>query len=83
MFDGPDYPKSLDESLFESWFETGRASRIPYSYLLIVWDEVEGKYFPVFSESRGEIERFERYGESPVRQTLVAAYDLFSESRVG
>jgi hypothetical protein len=83
MFDGPDYPKSLDESLFESWFETGRASRIPYSYLLIVWDEVEGKYFPVFSESRAEIERFERYGGSPVRQTLVAAYDLYSESRIG
>jgi hypothetical protein len=83
VFNGPDYPKSLEESLFESWFAMGRASRIPYTYLLIVWDEVEEKYFPVFAESRNEIQDYERYGQSPVRQTLVAAYDLYSESRVG
>lgn len=83
MFHGPDFPQSLDESLFESWFERGRFSPIPYSYLMIIWDEVERSYFPVFAESRTEIQSYERYGESPVRQTMVAAYDLYSESRVG
>lgn len=83
MFDSPDYPKSLPESLFESWFDVGRSSKIPYSYLLIVWDEIEGRYIPVFAENRKEIEGFEKYGDSPARQLLVAAYDLYSESRVG
>lgn len=82
MFDSPDYPKSLPESLFDSWFEQGRSSRIPYAYLLIVWDEMEGKYRPVFVEKRIEIEGYEKYGQSPATQTLVAAYDLFSEGRI-
>lgn len=83
MFDSPDYPKTLDEALFDSWMEAGRTSKIPYAYLLIVWDEIEGKYFPVFVERRSEIDGYEKYGNSPVRQLLVAAYDLYSESRVG
>jgi hypothetical protein len=82
MFDSPDFPKSLDEALFESWFEVGRVSKISYAYLFILWDEVEGKYFPVFAEHRSEINGFEKYGDSPVRQVLVAAYDLYSGSRV-
>lgn len=82
MFDSPDYPKSLPESLFESWFEQGRSSRIPYAYLLIVWDEIEGNYLPVYVENRREIESYEKYGESPASQTLIAAYDLYSEGRI-
>ncbi|OYX17474.1 MAG: hypothetical protein B7Z16_10135 [Algoriphagus sp. 32-45-6] len=82
MFDSPEYPESLSESLFESWFEIGRNSIIPYAYLLIVWDEIEGKYLPVFVEERSDIISYEKYGESPATQTLVAAYDLFSEGRV-
>lgn len=83
MFDSPDFPKTLDEAVFDSWLEAGRASKIPYAYLLIVWDEIERKYFPVFVEKRGDIDSYEKYGDSPVRQLLVAAYDLYSESRVG
>lgn len=82
MFDSPEYPKSLPESLFESWFEIGRSSRIPYAYLLVIWDEIEGKYLPLFVEKRMDIDSYERYGESPATQTLVAAYDLYSEGRV-
>ncbi|MDI1324889.1 MAG: hypothetical protein PSV36_19250 [Algoriphagus sp.] len=82
MFDSPDFPQSLDEALFDSWLEIGRSSKIPYGYLLIVWDEIEGKYLPFFTEKRNEIEGYEKYGDSPARQLLVAAYDLYSESRV-
>jgi hypothetical protein len=82
MFDSTEYPKSLDEAVFDSWLEHGRASKIPYAYLLLVWDELDEKYFPVFIENRAEIDAFEKYGDSPVRQVLVAAYDLYSESRV-
>lgn len=82
MFDGPDYPKALDEALFESWLEMGREAKIPYTYLLVVWDEAESCYLPVFVENRSEIHSYEKYGTSPVRQLLVAAYDLYSESKI-
>ncbi|MDI1324881.1 MAG: hypothetical protein PSV36_19210 [Algoriphagus sp.] len=77
-----DFPQALDEALFDSWLETGRASKISFAYLLIVWDEIDGKYLPVFAENRSEVKGFEKYGNSPVRQLLVAAYDLHSESRI-
>jgi hypothetical protein len=82
MFDSPDYPKSLDEATFDAWLEEGRSNKIAYAYLLIVWDEVEEKYFPAYVESRSGIQQYERYGDSPARQLLVAAYDLYSESKV-
>lgn len=82
MFDGPEYPKPLDESLFDEWLEKGRSSKIPYIYMLLIWDELDGKYFPYFTEDRSEIQRYPRIGSSPTNQLLVAAYDLYSESRV-
>lgn len=82
MFDSIEYPKSLDEAVFDSWLERGRASKIPYAYLLLIWDELDEKYLPVYVENRAEIEIFEKYGHSPVRQVMVAAYDIYSESRI-
>lgn len=83
MFNCSEYPKPLDESRFNSWLEQGRASRIAYAYLLILWDELEGEYLPVYIERRDELFSYEKYGASPAQQVLVAAYDLYSESRVG
>jgi hypothetical protein len=83
MFNSSEYPKPLEESLFNTWLEQGRASRIPYAYLLIIWDELEGEYLPVYVEKRADLMSYEKYGTSPTQQLLVAAYDLFSESRVG
>lgn len=82
MFDGASFPKSLDEQLFENWLENGRQSRIPYAYLLIIWDDIEGEYQPVYIETREEIDGYDRYTNTPGRQLLVAAYDLYSESRI-
>ncbi|MBT0810731.1 hypothetical protein KIH41_05500 [Litoribacter ruber] len=83
MFDSPDYPKPLSESDFENWLEEGRNSPMPYSYLLIVWDELEARYIPVYVESREELQSYPKYGSSPERQSLIAAYDIYSESKVG
>lgn len=82
MFDGRDYPKSLDEALFETWLEKGRQSKISYAYMLVVWDEGEQEYLPIYSEERDEIYRYEKLGQSYGRQALVAAYDLYSEGKV-
>jgi hypothetical protein len=79
MFDGPSFPKSLDEEIFNSWLEKGRMSKIGYHYLLVVWDEYEAAYQPVYAEQRDEIERRLSSGH---RERLIAAYDLYSESRV-
>lgn len=83
MFDGADFPKSLDEELFDHWLEEGRLSKLSYNYLLIIWDELESAYNPVYIENRDKINDFERYQESTGRESLIAAYDLYSESRIG
>ena len=79
MFEGRDFPKALDEDLFNLWLENGRSSKIRYNYLLIVWDEYEAAYQPVYAEHRDEIEP---YKSSVSRERLVAVYDLYSESRI-
>jgi hypothetical protein len=82
MFDGADFPASLDEDVFNLWLENGRQSKIRYNYLLIVWDEYESKYRPVYAEHRDEIGQYEMYRTSVGRESLIAAYDLYSESRI-
>ncbi|MBL0745555.1 hypothetical protein [Chryseolinea lacunae] len=82
MFNGPDFPKSLDEEVFNLWLDNGRQSKIRYTYLLIVWDEYEAAYRPVYAERREEIGEYEIYKTSIGRESLVAAYDLYSESRI-
>ena len=82
MFNSPDFPQVLEESQFELWLEAGRSSKIPFAYLAIIWDELEEKYIPAYLEKREELDSFEKYGESRSQESLIAAYDLFSESRV-
>jgi hypothetical protein len=79
MFDGPDFPKSLDEEVFDRWLENGRLAKIGYNYLLIIWDEYESIYQPVYISRRDEIETFKT---SAGRERFIAAYDLYSESRI-
>jgi hypothetical protein len=83
MFDGPDFPKSLDEEEFNRWLEKGRLSNLGYHYLLVIWDEYESAYRPVYAERRDEIEQYETYNASTSTRQLVAVYDLYSESRIG
>jgi len=82
MFDGADFPKSLAEEEFNSWLEHGRQSKIRYNYLLVVWDAYESAYRAVYAEHREEIEAYEPYQRATGRESLVAAYDLYSESRI-
>ena len=79
MFDGPDFPKSLDEEVFNDWLEHGRLAKMGYHYLLIVWDEFDSRYLAVYAAHRDEIAN---YSPSGIRERLIAAYDLYSESRV-
>ena len=78
MFEGRGFPKSLDEGVFNLWLEKGRRSNIGYLYLLIVWDEYESQYRPVYTQHRDEISNH----SSGSGERLIAAYDLYSESRI-
>jgi hypothetical protein len=80
MFEGAQFRKSLSEEVFNVWLENGRMSKIGYKYLLIVWDEYESDYRPVYSENRDDIHTYD--GSAMSRERLVAAYDLYSESRI-
>jgi hypothetical protein len=79
MFDGPGFPKVLDEDVFNGWLERGRLSKIGYTHLLVVWDDYESAYQPVYVASRDEIKTYKTSGS---RERLIAAYDLYSESRI-
>lgn len=79
MFEGRDYPKALDEEVFNHWLEKGRLSKIGYSHMLIVWDDYDSAYKPVYVARRDEIESYKTSGSG---ERLVAAYDLYSESRI-
>lgn len=79
MFDGPEYKKSLSEEVFNQWLEDGRMSLLGHHYLLVIWDDYEAAYQPVYVTRRQDIEP---YRNSVSREKLIAAYDLYSESRV-
>ena len=79
MFEGREFPKPLDEEVFNQWLEKGRSSRIGYSHLLFVWDDYESAYQPIYVSHRDEIQTYKTAGS---RERFVAAYDLYSESRI-
>ncbi len=82
MFEGSEFPKSLNETVFNEWLENGRQSKIGYHYLLVIWDDYEAEYRAVYVERREEIGQYENHQSSVGRESLVAAYDLYSESRI-
>ncbi|MEQ9097501.1 MAG: hypothetical protein RIF36_00610 [Imperialibacter sp.] len=83
MFHGSDFPTTLDEQVFNDWLEAGRNSKLSYTYMLIIWDELDSKYLPVYAEAREKIQTYERYPVASSNESLIAAYDLYSESKVG
>jgi len=82
MFEGPDFPHSLQEETFNQWLEDGRSSKISYNFMLVVWDSYDSRYRPVYAKHRHEFEEYERYGEAKGREALIAVYDLYSEVRI-
>lgn len=80
MFESFNFSKSLDEGIFESWLEKGRSSLLGYHYLLIVWNMMEGEYKPIYISNREEIQDYKNALE--VSEILIAAYDLYSESKI-
>ncbi|CAD5277246.1 MULTISPECIES: hypothetical protein [unclassified Imperialibacter] len=83
MFHGSGFPTTLDEQVFNDWLEAGRNSKLSYTYMLIIWDELDSKYLPVYTAEREKILDYKRYPGASSNESLIAAYDLYSESKVG
>lgn len=82
MFESFGFSKSLDEEHFDSWLENGRNSKISYKFMLIIWDEQESVYQPVYLENRSDLQDYAKDKSFNSREMLVAAYDLYSESKI-
>lgn len=80
MFETYNFSKSLDEDLFDTWLDNGRNSRLGYQYMLIIWDAFEENFKPIYIEDRENINEYQDIRSS--QETLVAAYDLYSESKI-
>ena len=80
MFETLDFVKSLNEDLFDEWLENGRNSRLGYHYMLVVWDKLHEQFKPLYTEDKERIEEFDNSVVS--NEILVAAYDLYSESKI-
>lgn len=77
MFDGLGFSKTLSEDTFDQWLINGRESKINYEFMLVIWEEGEQDYCPIYLERREEID--EHQGS---HSTVVAAYHLFSETKI-
>ncbi len=81
MFENLNFHSTLEEETFENWLEQGRLSKIRYSYLVILWDEIEKNFRPVYLIERSELAQY-KDNRTSVGETFVAAYDLYTESKV-
>lgn len=82
MFENHTKSGSLNEDLLQIWFEKGRNSRIVYKFLLIIWNESDLEFKPLYLENRKELEDYHKGYNANDSETLIAVYDVFSESRV-
>lgn len=80
MFESEKFSKSLDSDVFDQWLEQGRQSRLGYQYMLVVWQVLEEDYKPIYLENRNDYAKI--IDVSNLYETIVAAYDLYSESKI-
>lgn len=81
MFEAHRFSKPLDDDQFEAWLQKGRDSKIGYQYLLIVWHILDEEYRPIYFENRTAL-NVQITAASNITEEIVAAYDLYSESKI-
>lgn len=53
-----------------------------YRFMVVVWDSYDKAYKPIYVEDHEALYQFERFGDTANREAMVAAYDIYSESKV-
>ncbi len=81
MFDNLNFSAALDEQRFDDWLVQGRGSKIRFSYMVVLWDEIEKDYRPVYLSERSELNKYQENART-VSDVVVAIYDLYTESKV-
>ena len=81
MFENLHFQYSLEEERFDEWLEEGRDSKIRYGYLVVLWDEMEKDYRPIYLTERSDLEKYQD-DRSNISDVFVAAYDLYTESKI-
>lgn len=81
MFENLHFQSSLEEDRFDEWLADGRESKIRYDYLVVLWDEIEKDYRPVYLSERSDLEKYKE-DRNNISDVFVAAYDLYTESKV-
>ncbi len=81
MFENLNFHISLEEDRFDEWLTKGRESKIRYDYLVVLWDEMEKDYRPVYLSDRSDLEKYQD-DRSNISDVFVAAYDLYTESKI-
>ena len=80
MFESTEDDRSLSEEVFESWLKKGRSARVCYEYLIIIWNQWDRDFQPVYRETREQAKAYSEHLDA--NEELVAVYDLYSESRI-
>lgn len=78
MFESSTSQRSLDEALFENWLENGRSHKLGYQYMMVIWDAFTEDFRSVYLFERADLYSY----VSPQSEEVLAAYDLYSESRM-
>lgn len=81
MFENFNFSLPLDEERFDNWLAQGRESKLGFSHMAILWDEIQKEYRPVYLTGRTEIAKYQN-NPSMVNDVIVAVYDLYSESKI-
>ena len=71
----------LSEDRFDEWLIAGRASKIRYAYMIVLWDESEREYRPIYLPDRNALESYD-VNSAGVGDVFIAAYDLYTESKI-
>lgn len=81
MFENLKFLNALEEDRFEEWMEDGRESKLSFTLLVVLWDEMEKDYRPVYLIDRSDLEKYQN-DRGNISDVFVAAYDLYSESKI-
>ncbi len=81
MFENLHFSTPLNEERFDDWLVQGGESKIRYSHMIVLWDEMEKDYRPRYLTERAELTKYQD-NPSMVGDVMVAAYDLYTESKI-
>lgn len=79
MFGSRGFGKELDETIFEEWLEKGRNQLVGYKIMAVSWETTDEEFQHNYFFDKEQLNDFVNENSTSV---FIAAYDLYSESRL-